>query len=75
MKMARNSEKRLTGLNRFLEAKQKEGKACTVLSCTHCTVLHVEGKNKDVKRPPLVSNLNTNHSVRLVVADIFCSTN
>ena len=53
--MARNSEKRLTGLNRFLEAKESRE---SLINSVHYVLNSLSPhtvKKADLQRPPLVS--------------------
>ena len=76
--MARNSEKRLIGLNRFVEAKQKEGTGFSVL--TLAFTFSFSARN-EVKRPPLVSEnveidetcTPTLHTLFFLVHSISCT--
>ena len=53
--MARNSEKRLTGLNRFLEAKESRESLVNSVHCVLNSLSPHTVKKADLQRPPLVS--------------------
>ena len=55
-KMARNYEKRFSGLNRFLEAKKGEYFLIVSRQFCHCSTPSTEAVKTENKRPPLVCN-------------------
>lgn len=66
MKMARNYEKRFSGLNRFLEAKEKGEYFLNYFAAVcHRSIPPTEAGKTENKRPPLVCNYD--------VIEITCS--